>query len=1196
MRNWQRIGAIILALFSVFFLFGCQETALTIKSVEINPTVELDDLDVSDFEYGDLSLLVTFSDDSTEVIIVTSSMISANDLAKLTYMGDHIIKITYEGFVVTLNLSLSDRLTLANLQTYYLHAVNRLGYIGTYEEWIILIKKGETGDIIKAEFNLEHDFIITLSNLQTIIVGKMQLLVYTVSFYDFYGTLITSIHVEEGDAATPPNAPEVSDYTFTGWDQTFDNVQSNLEVHAVYEFTGSTVSVENADELILSLTRLQEAQFSVNLDSIFSQTNSQQSVKRSRNVFDIYGTAVIHDTSDGFNPAEFIPHNYWNSFYYHPGLYQQPQVVDGYQVITSTLSSYSSHALNNLYLVNTQVTSHARERADWAVDYITVMDTWVDFGDYLYLLHYDETLDRVELYTIWTNDSYGVTSFEKIYVYYNQKGEEIVESWVEQIYEDTSTYPGVLGYHNSIAGRDFNYYAIWLDEDYQPTTQRHYRGINANSEGVYEYYDGSTSMISGEYGWYTIDPGIDDQRALLYYPDKPMITVYTPDASSDVFRIMPMFDGGYYVDVYLPSMRGVDALLVENGGMIQQNQDSIDTQNMLISQGFSPMPDWWIVDSSRSDLIKGFKTQKGTYLETPNETVGDVILKRFDIEIGSEGHRIYDTYFNYFATASLYVNANDIDELVVLLTAYFEEIGLTYKYGSTANLFLEFASIFENYETIGRNISIVNEISSLNNKTYSSYEAYLETHQFITAYLSIRETLVGMQSAFSVINQSEMPSKEDLNKITLIDTAKNISGSLSAVEKEISTEGITATLKRSPLLQQGKSYTLYYALQVGGRLIVIGQETPQIFSGQDLTFTGNQSFVIPEDLTVGHYELVVFFGKEVLDAYLRISNPLALPITGLNPYHVITPDDDFEMATDTYVYTAEDKLKVNVENIDLYPPKITFGIDGEIYQGEVTINEWMMPLGSTVYDLLKMLRIIDNFDGLIDSKVSMIQKDGSSLNLSDVLTETGWTISVTDTASNTTKITFTKISFGYTVTWILDEEVIEKMIVKPGETITPLNLPERVGYTITGWDTEDFTINENRIIHALYTINTYSITWMYDGQVVQIDHGILYGTGITTPGMPNVEGYYFRWNLDSTVMPGMDLIVTGSYVFHEYYVTYYIDGIYYGSQAYHVGDTIVYLVPNTPDGMVFSGWNISDEIMPAAHLDAYGTFITPEPA
>lgn len=57
---------------------------------------------------------------------------------------------------------------------------------------------------------------------------------YTVSFYDSDNVLIASVAVEEGMNATAPTAPVKTGYTFTGWDKSFDNVQSNLVVTAVY--------------------------------------------------------------------------------------------------------------------------------------------------------------------------------------------------------------------------------------------------------------------------------------------------------------------------------------------------------------------------------------------------------------------------------------------------------------------------------------------------------------------------------------------------------------------------------------------------------------------------------------------------------------------------------------------------------------------------------------------------------------------------------------------------------------------------------------------------------------------------------------------------------------------------------------------------------------------------------------------------
>lgn len=1196
MRNRQRIGAIILALFSLFFFWGCGSTELTIKSVEIDPEVNLTDIDISDFELSDLVLIVTFSNDTTKEITVTSSMLSSVDLTKLSYMGEHAIKITYEGIDVNITLILKDGVSLNNLQTYYQYAVSTLGFAGTYEAWVDSFTVGTTKTIIKAEFNNQNQLILTFSDMQTLNVGTMSSTIYTVSFYDFYGNLINTQTIPAGGNAIPPNAPTITDYTFAGWSDPFDNIQGNLEIHALYNPSGTPISsIDDADELIISLTRLQEAQFGVNLDAIFSTASSTQSVRRSRSLTSIYGESVIFDTSDGFDPEDFIPHNYWNTFFYHEGLYQQPQVIDGYQVITSTLSSFSDHALNNLYQVNTEVTDSARKRADWAVDNITVMDTWVNFGEYLNLLHYDETLDRVELYTIWESELAGAISYEKIYVYYNEKGEEVVESWVEQNLDDKDTYPGAIGYYNAIAGRDFNFYVCYLDHNYEPTDNLMFRGINLNEDGIYEYYDNSTSMISGDYGWYTVYPGIDSEREIIYYPDKPIVTVYSPDASTNVFEITPMFEGGYNVEVYLPSMYGVEALLVEDGGIVSVNQDTALTQAMFIEQGFTPMPNWWKYDASIPDISVGFKTSKGTYYAEQDNLEQDVRFNRLEIEIASEGLRAYDNYFNYFGIITLYVDAMSIEEMVSMLTTYFETIGLTYKYGSTENLFIEVGHIFENYETIGRSLSVINDIADFDTETYLSYENYTATRSFITSYIQVRNELLGMQEEFDVIDQFDLPSKDDLNKVTLINTGLNTSGTLSATEKEISTSGITATLKRSPLLQSGESYSLYYALQIGGRLIPLAHEDAKVFTNQDLTFTGSKTFVIPENLEVGAYELVTFFGKVVLDTYLRISNPIALSITGLDSYHVTTLDPTYDMATDTHVYTESGILKVFVQNIDLHAPKVTISDDVEDYQNEVILDELMIPIGSTVEDLLSLLVVIDNFDGLMAPDVSIITKDDLPVALTDLLTETGWKISVSDLAGNETIITLTKISFGYTVTFMWDEEVLDEMIIPSGETVTPTT-PVKPGYTFTNWDSDNFVITEDRIIKAIYTVNSYTITWMYQDQVHQTDTNLLFGSFILMPVMPDQLGHFFRWNIDTQTVPAQDLIVTGEYVKHEFNILYYIDGYFYGSQTYHYGDMITYLVPNLPDGLVFSGWDISVEIMPADHLEARGTTTPANPS
>ena len=58
---------------------------------------------------------------------------------------------------------------------------------------------------------------------------------YTVSFYDHAGYLLYSQEVYAGERATAPILHLAPHFTFKGWDKTFMNVQSDLDVYAIVE-------------------------------------------------------------------------------------------------------------------------------------------------------------------------------------------------------------------------------------------------------------------------------------------------------------------------------------------------------------------------------------------------------------------------------------------------------------------------------------------------------------------------------------------------------------------------------------------------------------------------------------------------------------------------------------------------------------------------------------------------------------------------------------------------------------------------------------------------------------------------------------------------------------------------------------------------------------------------------------------------
>lgn len=57
---------------------------------------------------------------------------------------------------------------------------------------------------------------------------------YTVTFVDWDGTVLSTVNVSNGAAATAPKAPSRDGYTFTGWDKAFGAVTEDITVMATY--------------------------------------------------------------------------------------------------------------------------------------------------------------------------------------------------------------------------------------------------------------------------------------------------------------------------------------------------------------------------------------------------------------------------------------------------------------------------------------------------------------------------------------------------------------------------------------------------------------------------------------------------------------------------------------------------------------------------------------------------------------------------------------------------------------------------------------------------------------------------------------------------------------------------------------------------------------------------------------------------
>lgn len=126
------------------------------------------------------------------------------------------------------------------------------------------------------------------SNLEVIAVYDIN--TYTVTFKDHDGTVLKSETVNHGSNATSPTNPTRVGYTFTGWDIAFDNVTSNLEVTAVYEINSYTngISTYDIDELLSSINQNQIKNKAIEVIVSVTEKQSNQVIKNELNLINAF--------------------------------------------------------------------------------------------------------------------------------------------------------------------------------------------------------------------------------------------------------------------------------------------------------------------------------------------------------------------------------------------------------------------------------------------------------------------------------------------------------------------------------------------------------------------------------------------------------------------------------------------------------------------------------------------------------------------------------------------------------------------------------------------------------------------------------------------------------------------------------------------------------------------------------------------
>ena len=181
----------------------------------------------------------------------------------------------------------------------------------------------------------------------------------------------------------------------------------------------------------------------------------------------------------------------------------------------------------------------------------------------------------------------------------------------------------------------------------------------------------------------------------------------------------------------------------------------------------------------------------------------------------------------------------------------------------------------------------------------------------------------------------------------------------------------------------------------------------------------------------------------------------------------------------------------------------------------------------------------------------------------------------------------------YTLTFMVDGEVYHTSSLVHKAEVTIPDAPTKEGYTFSGWNKVPATMPaEDVVFNGFFTINKYLVTFKIGDEVISSE-SLEYGANIVVPVVPEKKGHSFNgWGEVAKTVPAGDLTYEGSYSVNSYLLTYMVDGEIVQSDSIAYGTKLVTPKDPTKEGHTFSGWGKVPATMPAENTTISG-FFTP---
>ena len=343
------------------------------------------------------------------------------------------------------------------------------------------------------------------------------------------------------------------------------------------------------------------------------------------------------------------------------------------------------------------------------------------------------------------------------------------------------------------------------------------------------------------------------------------------------------------------------------------------------------------------------------------------------------------------------------------------------------------------------------------------------------------------------------------------------------------------------------SFGKFVAIGTPVSSISLSQSTATLTQGEELTLTAT---ITPDD-------------AEIKNISWSSSNPSVATVDGQGKVTAQAPGTATITATATDGSGASASCKVEVVAAQQHSYTITFLVDGEVYHQE------SLEYGSAIV------------------APEAPTKEGYTFS--------GWSNVPETMLANNVTIMGTFTANKYVVTVTVDGKVVSSYTTEYGSAIVVPEPPFKEGYTFSGWSEVDETMPADDVtITGSFTINKYVVTFKVGDEVIASD-SLEYNTAIIAPEVPEREGYTFSgWGEVAETVPAHDVTYEGSFSVNSYLLTYMVDGEIYLQTTVEYGSVIVAPEAPTKEGHTFGGWSEMPETMPANDVTVTGTFTAEE--